>query len=114
MTTLSLFWQGTIAAPQDAMALLLIPWVCLSLIICLALLRATARPMSKPKPLSTSAPPGPLNGCIASLPPTAEAERECMAAKEAVLGYEGRRNPDSSKQRLAPLNVLVAGENPGI
>jgi hypothetical protein len=112
MTTLSLFWQGTIAAPRDAMALLLIPWVCLSMIICLALLRATARPMSKPKPLSTSVPPSPLNRCIASLP-QAEAERECLAAKEAVLGYEGRRNPDPSKQRLAPLNVLVAGENPG-
>ena len=97
------------------MALLLIPWVCLSMIICLALMRAAVRPVSKPRPLSANATPDPFNGYFASLRQV-DLERESMAAREVPSGGEGRRNPEPSKPVQAETiswNVLVAKQNPG-
>ena len=96
------------------MALVLIPWVCLSLIICLAFMRAAARPVRQPKPLSASATPDPFKGYIASVAKV-DLERECMAARDVPFDSEGRRNPDLPKpvhaERIS-WDVLAAEENP--
>jgi hypothetical protein len=71
------------AAFQGGMAILLIPWVCLSMIICLALLRTAARPVSKPRRLPANAKPDPVEEYIAALPKT-DFEREFRAARDVA------------------------------
>jgi hypothetical protein len=65
------------------MALLLIPWVCLSMIISFALLRAAARPVSQPRRLPANAKPDRVEEYIAALP-KADFEREFRAARDVA------------------------------